>query len=279
MVILEEPVKVEREDSQPQRPLRLSDEATNAQPRRDQSSGSDADLAKKLSNPVADLISIPFQFNYDEGYGPKDAGILRLNIQPVIPFTLDEDWNLITRTIVPLIYQGSFAKGVDSEFGLGDILQSFFLSPKQPTNGWTWGIGPIFNWPTATDDQLGTGKWGAGPTAVLLKQEKGWTYGALVNHVWSFAGDSDRDEINATFLQPFLSYTFPKATTVGLSTEASYDWASDQWTVPIIPSISQLTRFGKLPVSLGIGGRWYAQSPDGGPEWGVRFTFTALLPK
>lgn len=240
--------------------------------------GSDTELAKKLANPIADLISIPFQFNYDEGYGSKDAGVLRLNVQPVIPISLSDEWNLITRTIVPVIYQDSFADGVDSEFGLGDTVQSFFFSPKKPIDGWTWGVGPVFNWPTATDDQLGSEKWGAGPTAVVLKQENGWTYGLLANHIWSFAGDSDRDEINATFLQPFLSYTFPTATTIGLNTESTYNWASSQWTVPINLIVGQMVRFGKLPVNFQLGGRWYAESPDGGPEWGVRFQLTFLLP-
>lgn len=248
-------------------------------PPKDQPARSDVDLATKLSNPLSDLISVPIQFNYDEGYGPKGAGFVRVNVQPVIPFSISDDWNLITRTIVPVVNQDSVATGVHSQFGLGDTLQSFFFSPKQPTNGWIWGVGPVFNWPTASNDRLGSGKWGAGPTVVLLKQEKGWTYGALFNHVWSFAGDSDRSQINATFLQPFVSYTFPSATTVTLNTESTYDWTSRQWTVPINLSASQLMRVGKLPVQFGIGGRWYAQSPDGGPEWGLRFTFTVLLPK
>ncbi len=145
--------------------------------------GDDTELAKKLSNPIANLISVPLQFNYDKGFGPKDAGVLRLNVQPVIPITLNEDWNLITRTIIPLVYQESPADGIDSQFGLGDTVQSFFFSPKQPFNGWIWGVGPVFNWPTATDDQLGSEKWGAGPTIVVLKQESGWTYGMLANHI------------------------------------------------------------------------------------------------
>jgi len=244
------------------------------------SAGSDTELAKKLSNPVAAMISIPFQFNYDTGFGPKDAYKLTLNVQPVIPITLTDDWNLIIRTIVPVAYLDSVADGADSAFGLGDTVQSLFFSPKAPTaGGWIWGVGPVFLWPTATDDQLGGEKWGAGPTGLLLKQENGWTYGMLANHIWSYVGDSDRSEVNATFLQPFLSYTWPTATTIGLNTESTYDWTSSQWTVPINLSVSQLVRMGKLPVQFAIGGRWYAESPDGGPEWGVRFTMTILLPK
>jgi hypothetical protein len=239
-----------------------------------------ADLAKKLSNPIANLISVPFQFNYDEGFGPKDANRWTLNVQPVVPLTLNDDWNLIVRTIVPVVYQESVADGVDSTFGLGDTTQSFFFSPKAPTaDGWIWGVGPAFLWPTGTDDSLSSQKWGAGPTVVLLKQEKGFTYGILANHIWSYAGDSNRTYVNSTFLQPFFSYTWPTATTIGLNTESSYDWNGDQWTVPINLTFGQVVKLGKQPVQFSIGPRYYAESPDGGPGWGARFTVTLLYPK
>jgi len=239
-----------------------------------------AELANKLNNPVASLISVPFQVNYDEGFGPKDASRLMLNIQPVIPITLNNEWNLIVRTIVPVIYQDSLADGIDSKFGLGDTLQSLFFSPKAPTSGgWIWGVGPAFLWPTAADDMLGSRKWGLGPTGLLLRQEHGWTYGILANHIWSYAGDSDRSEVNATFLQPFLSHTWPTATTLGINTESTYDWNGEEWTVPINLFVSQLIRIDKHPVQFSIGPRYYAESPHGGPEWGARFVVTFLFPK
>jgi hypothetical protein len=243
--------------------------------------GSDSvELAKKLSNPVASLISLPLQFNYDEGYGPKDAYKLTLNMQPVVPLTLNEEWNLIVRTIVPVVYQDSLADGIDSKFGLGDTVQSFFFSPKAPTSGgWIWGVGPVFLWPTSTDEILGGEKWGAGPTGLILKQEKGFTYGVLANHIWSYAGDSNRSEVNATFIQPFIAYTWPTATTINFNTESTYDWTNDQWTIPLNLSISQLVKFGKQPVQFAIGPRYWAESPDGGPEWGARFTLTFLFPR
>jgi hypothetical protein len=237
---------------------------------------SEEKLSLKLANPVADLISIPFQFNYDEGYGPKDAGWWKLNIQPVIPLHLNADWNLISRTILPVLYNESPASGVSSTGGLGDTTQSFFLSPT--AGGLIWGVGPVLYLPTATEDELGAEKWGAGPTAVVLKQFDGWTVGVLTNHIWSFAGDDDRENINSTFLQPFLSYTFKTATSITLNTESTYDWNDSEWTVPINLVGAQILRVGKLPVQFGIGGRYYAESPSGGPEWGMRFQVTILLP-
>ena len=234
-------------------------------------------LAKKLSNPIADLISVPLQFNYDNGFGPEDADRWTLNVQPVIPISLSPDWNLISRTIVPLTYLEGPTAASDDEFGLGDVTQSLFFSPTEGEI--TWGAGPVLLFPTATDDTLGAEKWGAGPTGVVLVQKGPWTYGMLANHIWSYAGDDDRGEVNATFLQPFLSYTFPSATTVTLNTESTYDWTEDQWTVPINLQVSQVLKLGSQPISLGVGGRSYVESPDGGPEWGVRFTLTFLFPR
>src|SRR5687767_6451692 len=168
------------------------------------------DLAKQLQNPVASLISVPFQYNVDFNGGANDDGTRHvLNIQPVIPFSLNDDWNLIVRTIMPVIYQDDIVNdGGSSQFGFGDITQSFFFSPKKPTaGGMIWAVGPVFLWPTGTNDSLGGEQWGAGPTALLLWQKGPWTYGGLVNHIWSYAGDDDRGDISTTFLQPFLTHT------------------------------------------------------------------------
>jgi hypothetical protein len=246
----------------------------------DTDSTNEADLAKKLQNPVAALISVPFQYNLDLGQGPKNAARQTLNVQPVIPISLNEKWNLIVRTIVPVVYADSTATGVPYAFGLGDTTQSFFFSPKAPTpRGWIWGVGPVFLWPTGTDDVLSSGKWGAGPTALLLRQDKGWTYGVLVNHIWSYAGDSYRQEVNSTFIQPFLAYTFRTSTTVGINAESTYDWRHNQLTIPINVTIAQLLKVGGMPMQFQVGGRYYAEGPPGGPEWGIRFTTTFLFPK
>jgi hypothetical protein len=238
---------------------------------------SSEDLVKKLQNPVANLISIPLQYNADFGIGSNNATKSTLNIQPVIPITLNANWNLITRTIVPVIYQDSIANGISSTFGLGDTVQSFFLSPTQSSV--IWGVGPVFLWPTATNDMLGSGKYGAGPTAVVLKQTSGWTFGMLANHIWSYAGAGDRASVNATFLQPFVSYMLPTYTTFGLNTESTYNWSANQWTVPLNLTVSQLLKIHGLPVQFTLGGRYYAERPAGGPNWGLRFVITLLFPK
>jgi hypothetical protein len=239
-----------------------------------------AELAKKLANPTASLISVPFQHNWDFGIGPAKAMRYTMNFQPVVPFSISDDWNVVVRTIVPIIDAESPVKGGKNHFGLSDTLQSFFFSPKKPTGGgWIWGAGPVFLWPTATDDALGTEKFGAGPTAVLLKQKNGWTYGMLANHVWSFAGNDAKPEVNATYLLPFLSFTTKTHTTIQLNTESTYNWNDSQWTVPLNSNVSQLLKIGSQIISVGIGARYYAETPRYGPDWGMRFTVTFLFPK
>jgi hypothetical protein len=198
----------------------------------------------------------------------------------VIPVELNKDWNVISRTILPVTDQRNIFPGAGHQSGIGDVVQSFFFSPKALTaGGWIWGAGPVLLLPTGSDDLLSARKWGAGPTAVLLRQDSGWTYGALFNHIWSFAGDGDRSHVSSTFLQPFLAYTTKDAWTFGLNTESTYDWNANQWSVPINASIAKLVRFGKLPVSLGLNARYWADSADSLPHgWGLRFVVTLLFP-
>ena len=183
------------------------------------------DLAKKLSNPVAALISVPFQYNYDHRFGSTEQGHKSyINFQPVVPISIDPEWNVISRTILPITLNQSLPPG-DSVSGLGDIVQSLFFSPKRPTAaGLIWGAGPVFLLPSGTDSQLSARKWGIGPTAVLLKQAGPFTYGILANHIWSVAGSSSRPGVSSTFLQPFVSHTTKDAWTFGINTESTYDW-------------------------------------------------------
>ena len=244
-----------------------------------QARAQDADaLAKKLSNPVAALISVPLQYNYDDGYA--NGGYRHtLNIQPVAPFSISADWNVISRTILPVAYQKDVIPGAD-QAGIGDITQSFFFSHKETgPSGIVWGIGPAFLLPTGTDD-LGADTWGAGPTFVVLKQESSWTYGALVNHISDIAGSgSRRRDISNTFVQPFLAKAFTGGRTLAFNIESTYDWKASQWTVPLNVQYSKVSKLGSQMISYQGGVRAYLDTPRGGPDWGLRFTVTLLYPK
>lgn len=240
---------------------------------------SDADeLARQLSNPVASLTSVPFQLNFDSGFA-NGGERWTLNVQPVIPFELNEDWNLISRTILPLISQSNIG-GDDSQSGIGDVLQSVFFSPKAPTaGGWIWGAGPALLLPTASDDSLGRDQWALGPTVVVLKQNGGWTYGALANQLWSLSGSDGNTDVNAMFIQPFLSNNFGGGRTVTLNLESTYDWTASQWTIPLNLSYTKVTKVGSQLLSWAVGGRVYLDAPAGGPDWGLRGAVTLLFPK
>lgn len=243
-----------------------------------------SDLAKQLSNPVADLVSIPIQFNWEQGVGPDEGLRTITNIQPVLPMTLNDDWNLIGRFILPVVGQPPLVPNGQSSFGTSDILLSAFLSPSQ--SRLIWGVGPALTLPTTTDPFLGAGKWSIGPTAVVLKQRGSWTYGALVNHLWSYASVStsakDRADVNQTFLQPFLAYATATGVTIGINSESTANWEAEdgeEWTVPINLVISKVTRLGPFPFQMGAGFGIFATAPEGGPSWKLRAVFVLLLPR
>jgi hypothetical protein len=240
------------------------------------------ELAKKLSNPVASLISVPLQSNWDRGIGLLDRGTrYTLNVQPVIPFELNSQWNLISRTITPIIRQNEIGRGTGTQFGIGDIVQSLFLSPVEPgPGGLIWGVGPVFLLPAGSDPLLSASQWGAGPTAVVLKQSGPWTVGALGNHIWSFAETrTNAPAVNTSFANPFISYTTSDQWTFGLAAEATYDWERNKLTMPVLATISKLVMFGKQPVSFTLGGKYYAITPENGPKgFGARGAIVFLFP-
>lgn len=239
-----------------------------------------AELAKKLANPTASLISVPLQGNIDWGGGPNDDGMqFKLNVQPVVPIDLNSEWKLLTRYVVPYVYQEDRIN-TGSQSGLADATATFWLSPAAEKPGQPiWGLGPILQVPTATDDLLGAEKWCLGPSAILVHQENGWTTGFLLNQLWSFAGEDSRADVNYLFIQPFLSHTTPKHTTYTLNSESLYDWDSGEWTIPLNISVTQLVKIGGKPVSFQGGVRYYLDKPDGGPDWGIRFGVTLVFPK
>jgi hypothetical protein len=236
----------------------------------------DEALAKKLSDPIGHVINVPFQFNYDQNFVPNDGYRWTLNIQPVIPFTLDKKWSLITRTIVPVIYQDKVV-GTGDQFGLSDIVQSFFFKP----NIWpstTFAFGPVIQYPSATDSLIGSGKWGIGPTAILVQHTGPWVLGLLTNQIWSFAGSDSRDDVNKTFAQPFVSYITPGAWTFTLTSETTYDWAHEEASVPVNFTVSKLVKFGAQPVQFFGGMGYWAEHPDAGPrDWRARLGFTLVF--
>ena len=239
----------------------------------------DADeLAKKLSNPISDLVSVPFQFNWEQNVGPDEQTRFVLNVQPVMPFSVSTNWNMIARVIVPLVSQPPLAEGGTAAFGVSDVLTSFFFSPKGGSI--TWGVGPALSLPSTTQPTLGSEKWSAGPTVIVLKQTGPWTYGALWNQIWSFSGNTSRADVNQMFLQPFVAYQAKHKITLSLNSEATANWEADEetWTIPIIASIAKLSSFGAFPASYQVGVGGYAVHPTIGPSWKLRGAIVILLP-
>jgi len=245
---------------------------------------SDADLAKQLSNPLASLVSVPFQFNWEQGVGYQDGTRTILNVQPVVPFTLNDKWNLIGRWIMPFVSQPPLAPGSTSSYGLSDILFSAFFSPRETKSGLIWGVGPALSLPMTSDPNIGSGQWSAGPTIVILKESGHWTYGVLANQLWSFqaTSDADRAKVDKTFIQPFLAYNTPHAVTFTVQSEATYDHeaaSGQKWTVPINFLVTKVSRFGPFPFQMGGGWGYFVDSPDIGPDRKIRVVFSILLPR
>jgi hypothetical protein len=241
----------------------------------------DVDLAKKTQNPVADLISVPFENNINFGVGPHDDAQYILYVQPVIPFRLTHEWNLISRIVAPVIYQPELAPNVGDTFGLGDIQLSLFLSPAKP-GALIWGAGPILQFPTATDDVLGQGKWGAGPTVAALTIQGPWVIGALINNVWSFAGDENRKAVNQMLLQPIVNYNLPGGWYVNSVPMITADWKadrSDRWIVPIGAGVGKILRIGPLPLGMDLGAYYNVVRPDNAAEWQLRARVNFLFPR
>jgi hypothetical protein len=239
------------------------------------------DLARKTQNPVADLISLPFQNNtyFQVGSHGRVANVL--NIQPVIPVDINDDWLLITRTIIPVVYKPSLFDEGD-EFGLGDTQFTAFFSPKG-SDEFIWGVGPVGRFPTATDDSLGSEKWSAGISGVALVMKGPWVVGGLVQNLWSYAGDSDRDDVNEFLLQPFINYNLDAGWYLVSAPIMTANWNadkySDAWTIPVGGGVGRVFKMGKLPVNAQVQAFYNVEKPEYGPDWSLRVQFQLLFPR
>ena len=239
------------------------------------------ELARKLSNPISDLVSVPFQFNWENGVGPDNGLRTVLNIQPVVPFEISPKWNMIERWIMPYVSQPEY---LNSATGLGDITFSSFFSPNTGKS-LIWGAGPVITLPMSSDAAVGSGQWSAGPTLVVLKIRGAWLYGLLWNQLWSYATVSERARVavNQGFFQPFVALTRPSGVTFTLQSESTANWNapsdSDRWTIPINVAVSKVTTLGPFPMSVLGSAGVYVASPDNGPDWKLRVAFTLILPR
>jgi hypothetical protein len=238
-------------------------------------------LAKAAQNPVAKLISVPFQDNINFNVGPEEKTQNVLNIQPVIPVSLSSDWNLITRTILPVVSQPEFFPGEGRTNGLGDTQFTAFLSPNR-SKGLIWGAGPIAQLPTSTDKGLGNDRWGLGPSAVVLRIQGRWVYGALTNNVWSVSSSHTDPSYNNFLLQPFINYNFPGGLYLCASPIITADWkadSGDRWTVPLGGGGGKIVRFGKLPVNFQTQVFYNVEKPEFGADWTWRLQAQLMFPK
>jgi hypothetical protein len=236
-----------------------------------------SDLAKKTQNPVGDLISVPFQSNFNGGFGPEDKLFYNLNIQPVYPMSLSEDWSLINRVIIPIL---DFPDPIN-ESGLGDIQYQGYISPANPGK-FIWGVGGAISFPTASKESLGAEKWSAGPGVVGLVSSGAWVVGALLNNVWSFAGSDDHSDVNQMLFQPFINYNLPSGVYLTTSPVITANWeadSGDRWTVPLGGGLGKILRLGKLPVNTQVAFYFNVEHPEVGPEWQTRVQFQFLFPK
>jgi hypothetical protein len=246
------------------------------------------DLAKIAQNPVGNLISVPFQENAYFNVGPLAGTQNVLNIQPVYPISISDEWNIITRTIIPIVSLPAFAPGQGSVSGIGDVQVSAFLSPAKP-GAWIWGVGAVTQLPTHSNDRLGNNNAGLGPTFVILHLERGspWVYGVLVNNIWSVGStdypfNSNAPKYSNGLLQPFLNYNFESGAYLTTSPIITVNWearGSQQWTVPLGGGVGKIFKFGKLPVNMQIGAYYNVVRPDFSNNWQIRAQMQFLFPK
>ena len=261
----------------------LGEESKPSETQDSQESTSEGELAKKTQNPVADLISVPIQNNFNFNDGPHNQTQTVINIQPVIPITLNEDFNLITRTILPVVDQPDPVSNT-SQFGLGNLNTTLFLSPSK-SKAVTWGVGPIFGFPTKTNDLLGSNTFTVGPSAVVVAMPEHWVIGALANQQWSIGSAAPNQRVSAMLIQPFINYNLPEgwyltsAPVITANWEAFGNNSSDRWVIPIGGGFGKIVKTGGPPLNLNLQGYYNVVNPEQGSDWQLRFTIALLFPK
>jgi hypothetical protein len=241
------------------------------------------ELAKLAQNPVGNLISLPFQNNTDLNFGPDKGTQNILNIQPVIPISVTSEWNIITRTIVPVIHMPSLSPGIDSKDGIGDTEFTAFVSPAKPGR-WIWGAGPVVQIPTNSSEELGNKNWGLGPSFVVLHMahDDPWVYGVLVNNIWSVTSNKTGGAYNNGLIQPFVNYNFKGGFYLTSAPIATVNWKSDsgqRWTVPIGGGVGKIFHLGKLPVNTQLSAYYNVVRPDFQSNWQIRAQVQLMFPK
>jgi hypothetical protein len=234
------------------------------------------DLAKSVHNPFEDFVKVPLQATTGFSIGPNHNAGEALNVQPLIPFPLNSEWDLIARPSVSATYQPS----PNEQYGLNDLQAAFFLTPRAASE-WIWGVGPMFQFPTATSDELGTGRWAAGPTMALLYDSGPWFGGVLTYQLMSFAGDRGRGSVNQTYIEPQISYNFESGWYADIDPPMTFDWTADAangWTVPIGADVGDAFNVGSHAMSLQVGAYDLAKRPQGAPQWIIRIQLMALFP-
>jgi hypothetical protein len=239
------------------------------------------DLVEQAENPISRLFSVPFQSNLNFGVGPGRDLQYVLNVQPVLPMSLAEDWNLIHRPIIPIIAQPELTVGQGGAFGLGDVQYQLYLSPAG-TPHFVWGIGPVFSFATATDTLLGSGRSSVGPGVVVLGEPRPWLLGVLMNQIWSYSANPQSESVTRMSIQPFIDFNFADEWYLAASPVMTANWkavSGQKWTIPLGGGIGKIVHLGGLPVNLQVQAFWTAGHPDSGPRWSLRPQFQFLFPR
>jgi hypothetical protein len=242
----------------------------------------DEELIQQLANPLAALLSVPVMNSFDFHVGPTREGFRHtLSVQPTLPLSIGENWNVISRTIVPLVYQEDVVPGAGDQYGLGDIVEAVYVASVEPgRNGYVWGVGPIARIPTGADDFLTQDQWQLGPTFAGVKQQDSFTFGVVGTHLWSVEGNPKRPEASLSTVEPFIDFTTGDLWTLSFHLPALYDWNAHEWTLPLTLSVKKLATFQSLPVHLSFGVRYWADGPETGPhDLGFLFGVTFVFPK